>query len=94
MGVKLDPFAVLAAAFIGGIGIDSAVFLTHSPRARTLSPVLVASFTTIVGMVSLLSAQHPTIYTLGRTLLIGMSCCLVACLLITPAVAQKPGARG
>jgi predicted exporter len=90
MGIKLDPFAVLAAAFIGGIGIDSAVFLTHSPRARTLSPVLVASITTIVGMLSLLSAQHPTIYTLGRTLLIGMSCCLVACLLITPAVARSP----
>jgi len=89
MGMKLDPFAVLAAAFIGGIGIDSAVFLTHSPRARTLSPVLVASITTIVGMLSLLSAQHPTIYTLGRTLLIGMSCCLVACLLITPAVARR-----
>lgn len=88
MGIKLDPFAVLAAAFIGGIGIDSAVFLTHSPRARTLSPVLAASITTIVGMVSLLSAEHPTIYTLGRTLLIGMSCCLVACLLITPAVAR------
>lgn len=89
MGMKLDPFAVLAAAFIGGIGIDSAVFLTHSPRARTLSPVLAASITTIVGMMSLLSAQHPTIYTLGRTLLIGMSCCLVACLLITPAVARR-----
>lgn len=89
MGIKLDPFAVLAAAFIGGIGIDSAVFLTHSPRARTLSPVLVASITTIVGMLSLLSAQHPTIYTLGRTLLIGMSCCLVACLLITPAITRS-----
>lgn len=89
LGIKLDPFAVLAAAFIGGIGIDSAVFLTHSPRARTLSPVLVASITTIVGMLSLLSAEHPTIYTLGRTLLIGMSCCLVACLLITPAIARR-----
>ncbi len=89
MGLQLDPFAVLAAAFIGGIGIDSAVFLTHSPRARTLSPVLVASLTTIVGMLSLLSAQHPTIHTLGRTLLIGMSCCLVACLLITPALARR-----
>ena len=88
MGIQLDPFAVLAAAFIGGIGIDSAVFLTHSPTARTLSPVLVASLTTIVGMLSLLSAQHPTIYTMGRTLLIGMSCCLVACLLITPSIAQ------
>ncbi len=89
MGVQLDPFAVLAAAFIGGIGIDSAVFLTHSPNARTLSPVLVASLTTIVGMLSLLSAQHPTIFTMGRTLLIGMSCCLVACLLITPALADR-----
>jgi predicted exporter len=93
MGIKLDPFAVLAAAFIGGIGIDSAVFLTHSPNARTLSPVLVASITTIVGMLSLLSAQHPTIYTLGRTLLIGMSCCLVACLLITPAIARSPAEK-
>ena len=94
MGVKLDPFAVLAAAFIGGIGIDSAVFLTQRPNARTLSPVLVASITTIVGMLSLLSAQHPTIYTLGRTLLIGMSCCLVACLLITPPLARVTNKLG
>ncbi len=88
-GLKLDPFTVLAAAFIGGIGIDSAVFMAHSPKPRTLSPVLVASLTTIVGMLSLLSAQHPTIHTLGRTLLIGMSCCLIACLLITPALARR-----
>ncbi|HEX3135856.1 MAG TPA: hypothetical protein VHX44_20000, partial [Planctomycetota bacterium] len=93
-GIKLDPFAVLAVVFIGGIGIDSAVFMAHSPNPRTLSPVLVASLTTIVGMLSLLSAQHPTIHVLGRTLLIGMTCCLVACLLITPALSpRKPAAQ-
>lgn len=88
LGIQLDPFAVLAAAFIGGIGIDSAVFMAHDPRPQTLSPVLVASITTIVGMVSLIGAQHPSIATLGMTLTIGMSCCLVASVLITPVLAR------
>lgn len=94
MGVQLDPFAVLAAAFIGGIGIDSAVFMAHNPRPQTLSPVLVASITTIVGMVSLLGASHPTIATLGQTLTIGMTCCLVASVLITPVLAREERATG
>ena len=85
-GVQLTPFAVLAAAFIGGIGIDSAVFMAHSPRAETLSPVLVASITTIVGMISLLSASHPTILVMGQTLAVGMGFCLLACVLVTPAL--------
>ena len=88
-GVQLTPFAVLAAAFIGGIGIDSAVFLAHSPRAETLSPVLVASLTTIVGMLSLLSATHPTILVMGQTLAVGMGFCLLACVLVTPALIRN-----
>ena len=91
MGIQLDPFAVLAAAFIGGIGIDSAVFMAHDPRPQTLSPVLVASLTTIVGMVSLLGASHPSIASLGMILTIGMSCCLVASVLITPVMAREAG---
>lgn len=94
MGVQLDPFSVLAAAFIGGIGIDSAVFMAHSPKAETLSPVLVASLTTIVGMISLLGAHHPTIATLGKTLTIGMSCCLVASVLITPIMTKSETPSG
>jgi predicted exporter len=89
-GVQLTPFAVLASAFIGGIGIDSAVFLAHSPRAETLSPVLVASITTILGMLSLLGATHPTILVMGQTLAVGMGFCLLACVLVTPALIRGP----
>lgn len=86
LGVELTPFAVLAAAFVAGIGIDSAVFLSEHPQAETLSPVLVASITTIAGVAALVYASHPMIAGMGRVLAVGMGFCLLACLLVTPAL--------
>ncbi len=86
MDVALTPFAVLAAAFVAGIGIDSAVFLSEHPEAETLSPVLVASITTIAGVISLVNASHPMISAMGRVLALGMTFCLISCLLITPSL--------
>jgi predicted exporter len=85
-GFELTPFAVLSAAFIAGIGIDSAVFLSEHPEARTLSPVLVASITTIAGVLALVNATHPMISGMGRVLAVGMSFCLLSCLLVTPSL--------
>ena len=87
LGQPLTPFALLAAAFIGGIGIDSAIFLASRQRATALAPVLAATITTIVGVGSMMLATHPILRSIGTTLTIGMSTCLIACLLVTPALA-------
>ncbi len=88
--IELTPFTVLGAAFVGGIGIDSAIFLAQPHRrASALSPVLAASLTTVVGVSTLLLADHPMIYSIGQTLVIGMTASLIACVLITPSVVRE-----
>jgi predicted exporter len=89
-GIELTPFSALGAAFVGGIGIDSAIFLSQPHRRATaLSPVMAASLTTILGVSTLLLANHPMIFSIGITLVIGMSASLIACLLITPGIVRR-----
>jgi predicted RND superfamily exporter protein len=90
LNIELTPFTVLGAAFVGGIGIDSAIFLSQPHRrASALSPVMAASLTTVVGVSTLLLANHPMIYSIGQTLVIGMTASLIACVLITPSVVRE-----
>jgi uncharacterized protein len=89
-GIELTPFTALAAAFIGGIGIDSAIFLCQpGQRATALSPVMAATLTTVAGVSTLLMASHPMIYSIGQTLTLGMTASLLACLLITPSLVRR-----
>ena len=48
-----------------------------------------ASITTILGMLTLLTTSHPMILAIGQTLFIGMSACLISCLLVTPLFAER-----
>jgi uncharacterized protein len=87
--IEFTPFTVLGAAFIGGIGIDSAIFLSQPDRRATaLSPVMAATLTTVAGVSTLLLANHPMIFSIGQTLFIGMTASLFACLLITPSIVR------
>jgi predicted exporter len=85
-GTAVSPFTLLAAAFLLGIGIDSAIFLAGRQGPASLSPVLNAALTTIVGMGALCLADHPVVRGIGICLTLGMSATLVAALLITPAL--------
>jgi predicted exporter len=90
MGEELTPFTVLVAAFVGGIGIDCAVFLAQPEnRQRLISPVIACIATAICGTAAMLVAHHPLLAGVGQTLTIGMGTCLVACLLLTPVVAGR-----
>ena len=81
-GVPLSPFALLAAAFVGGIGIDSAIFLVERRGAAVLTPITAATLTTVVGVGALCLAGHPLLRGIGLTLAVGMAACLGACLLL------------
>ena len=86
--VELTPFSVLVAAFVGGIGIDCAVFLAQpEDRHRLVTPVIGCIATAVAGTAVMLYARHPLLSGVGTMLTIGMVACLIASLMITPAIA-------
>ncbi len=90
LGEELTPFTVLVGAFVGGIGIDCPVFLAQpEDRERLISPVIACIATAICGTGAMLVAHHPLLAGVGQTLTIGMSTCLIACLLLTPVIAGR-----
>jgi predicted exporter len=93
IGISLSPFSLLAAAFLCGIGIDSAVFLASCRGPASLSPILNASITTIVGMGAMAMTHHPVVRSIGISLTIGMTAILGAALLIVPALTQRQNSR-
>lgn len=86
MGLPLTPFSLLAVTFVLGIGIDSAVFLNAG--SWSMSAILVAWLTTLLGTATLLLANHPVVWSLGVSLSIGMTAAFVAALLVTPALSR------
>ncbi len=85
LGFPLTPFSLLAAAFILGIGIDSAVFLADGDESA-FSPVIAVWVTTVIGVGSMALATHPVLRMIGISLVIGMTAAFFTSILITPAV--------
>ena len=93
IGLPLTPFSLLAAAFILGIGIDSAVFLAESDESA-FSPIIAVWVTTLVGVGSMAFSVHPVLRTIGISLSLGMTAAFIAAILVTPAIlALLPRAR-
>jgi len=85
MGLPLTPFSLLAAAFILGIGIDSAVFLADRDEAA-FSPIIAVWVTTLIGVGSMAFSVHPVLRTIGISLALGMTAAFIAAILVTPAI--------
>ena len=93
---------IVALPLVLGIGIDAGVHMVHrfeeSQKANggvakledllegTGSAVLFASVTTIVGFAGLMVADYGGMKSLGLIMVIGISSCLTACLLVLPSV--------
>jgi len=81
--------------FIIGMGEDYSVFLAtskldvwrgHPPRiSPTSASVLISAATTIFGFAVLIFAQHPVLFSMGTTVLLGMMSAFIATLVVTPA---------
>jgi hypothetical protein len=52
----------------------------------TGSAVVVASITTMVGFAGLMLSEHGAMFSLGLIMVIGILCCLLACLILLPAI--------
>ncbi len=102
LDISFNAANVVVLPLVLGIGVDAGVHLVHRCRqsaelrggvARledllqgTGSAVMVASITTMVGFAGLMLSEHGAMFSLGLIMVIGISCCLMACLFLLPAV--------
>lgn len=94
LGVPIDLMNSIFVIFIIGVGEDYSVFLMTSKldawrgqsqfAGSTSASVLVSALTTIFGFGVLVIANHPVLYSMGVTVLLGMSFAFVATLILTP----------
>ncbi len=108
LGLPIDLMNSVFVIFIIGVGEDYSVFLVTSKldewrgqpqrTASTSASVLVSASTTIVGFGVLVLANHPVLYSMGTTVLLGMGFAFVATLILTPLCMDlllfKPPPRG
>jgi uncharacterized protein len=98
MGLFNLPINVMNCVFVIfviGMGEDYSVFLAtskldvwrgHPPRiSPTSASVLISAMTTIFGFAVLAFAQHPVLFSMGTTVLLGMVSAFIATLVVTPA---------
>ncbi len=96
LGIPLNPANMIIVPLILGIGIDDGVHVVHDFRnqrgrryamsSSTAGAILVTSLTTMIGFGSLMIASHQGLQSLGRVLVIGVSCCLFTSLVLLPAI--------
>jgi len=95
LDIPLNPANMIVLPLILGIGIDDGVHLVHDFRTQsgryrtgssTATAVLLTSLTSMVGFGSLMIAAHRGLESLGRVLVIGISCCLISSLVILPTL--------
>jgi predicted RND superfamily exporter protein len=97
MHQKLNFFNFVALPTTFGIGIDYAINVEERVRQRGRAaltaalgevgpPVALASATTILGYVSLLTADNQALASFGRLAIVGEVTCLVAALVLVPAL--------
>lgn len=108
LGVPIDLMNSVFVIFIVGIGEDYSVFLVSSKldewRGRpqrlavTSASVLISALTTIFGFGVLVLADHPVLFSMGVTVLLGMGFAFLATVVLTPICMDvllfKPPPRG
>jgi predicted exporter len=88
LGLSFNLFNVIAAILIIGLGVDYAIFMLSrcdgSGCRQSERAVLVSALTTLAGFGSLVLAQHPAMYSIGISVMLGISSAAVSALLVVP----------
>lgn len=95
--VPMNPANMVVLPLIVGVGVDNGVHILHDYRSRahgafyrlsaaTGRGILVAALTTILGFSTLMISRHQGMRSLGFALALGVTCCMIAALLVLPAV--------
>jgi predicted RND superfamily exporter protein len=96
LGIPLNPANLIILPLILGIGVGHGVHVVHDYHSKpnqvyalspsTLTAILLAALTTMVGFGSMMIAAHRGLYSLGAVLTIGVACCTFVALVPLPAV--------
>lgn len=94
LGIPIDLMNSIFVIFIIGVGEDYSVFMMTTKldewrgrphkAAVTSASVLVSALTTIFGFGVMVIADHPVLFSMGATVLIGMVFTFIATLALTP----------
>ena len=90
-------FNIIVLPMIVGIGIDDGIHLTNTFRqsghleileemSRTGRAVVLTSLTTMAGFGSIALAHYPGLQSMGYVAIIGVSSCLIASIVVLPAI--------
>jgi predicted exporter len=92
-GLEFNIFNIAATILIIGICVDYGIFmvcrLTEDTDRAANRAVLVSGLTTLAGLGALALARHPSMHSIGITVLLGVGTGIPAALLVIPALCQK-----
>jgi hypothetical protein len=95
LDVAIDPVNLIVLPLLVGLGVDDSVYLVAHARhggglvcgtRRGALPLLLAVGTTIAGFGSLGLSRFPALHRLGWLAALGLSLCMVATLVLVPAL--------
>lgn len=90
MGHTLNVAHLMACIVVIGLCIDYGVFVvfsrSHQLNLGTNTAVTLSAGTTLIGAGSLLFAQHPTLFYVGSTVVIGITTGYLVSMLVVPAL--------
>ncbi|MDR0327310.1 MAG: MMPL family transporter [Planctomycetaceae bacterium] len=96
LDIPLNPANMIVLPLVLGVGIDYGIHIIHDFRHRstkrytisssTATSILITSLTTGVGFGSMMIASHRGLQSLGRVLVIGMTCCFITSVVVLPAI--------
>jgi predicted RND superfamily exporter protein len=92
-GIEFNIFNIAATILIIGLCVDYGIFmvcrLTEGSDHTTNRAILVSGLTTLAGLGALALARHPSMYSIGITVLLGIGTGIPAALLVIPALSRK-----
>ncbi|MBU0477904.1 MMPL family transporter [bacterium] len=97
LGLSLNAPCVIAGIIVIGLCIDYGIFMVYTCeynlKTGTRMAVSLSALTTVIGAGALLFALHPVLFSIGITLVIGVSGGYISALLVIPSMYrlwQKP----
>ncbi len=93
LGIEFNIFNIAATILVIGLCVDYGIFmvcrLTEGSNHAAGRAVLVSGLTTLAGLGSLALAKHPSMHSIGITVLLGIGAGISAALLVIPALCRK-----
>lgn len=88
--IPFNIFNVISSILIIGLGIDYGIFMvcrcSEDYEHDTDTAVLLSGLTTITGFGALVFAQHPALYSIGLTVLLGIGAAIPSAIYVIPAL--------